>query len=46
MSDSNPGPGNNVFTVLMLVSALALLLTVGYTWFRFHQVFNTWNPIA
>ena len=45
MADAS-GPDNNIFTVLALVACLALIIGVGYTWFRLNEVFNTWNPFG
>lgn len=44
--NANNGPDNNVYTVLALASAIALAIAVGYTWYRFSQVFGTWNPLG
>ena len=46
MADNTTGPDNNIFTVLALVAFLSLLIGVGYTWFRFNEVFGTWNPFG
>jgi hypothetical protein len=46
MADNTSGPDNNVFTVLAFIALLILLAGVGYTWFRFNEVFGTWNPFG
>ena len=39
-------PTANVYTVLLLIAALALLAGVGYVWYRYADMFGTSNPFA
>ena len=38
------GMSHNVYTVLLGVAFLALLIGVGYVWYRFADLFGTPNP--
>ncbi|MEX0654558.1 MAG: hypothetical protein WDZ31_02855 [Phycisphaeraceae bacterium] len=38
--------GNNVYTVLLAVAFVALLLGVGFVWYRYAELFETANPFS
>lgn len=36
--------GNTVYTTLLVVALIALIIGVGYLWYRDSQISGSWNP--
>ncbi len=39
-------PTSNIYTILVFAAALALLIAIGYVWYRSTQVFPNQSPLS
>ena len=39
-------PSSNIYTILIFAAALALLIAIGFTWYRSTQVFPKDSPLS
>ncbi|MFA9478713.1 hypothetical protein ACERK3_10430 [Phycisphaerales bacterium AB-hyl4] len=46
MGGTRGGASHNVYTVLLAAAFVALLLGVGFVWWRFAELFDTANPFT